>query len=163
MGFQYFLAFVLIVYPIYYIGMVAFDIRRMNKQKESSELGHEVDISEAVAGYEARDASEILASEMNDEMVPFDEAGFVGEPVATADDNMPFSTESEPAPAAAPTDEATHGSAGNFSISYSPEDENETVTNVNVNGGMSPVDLQSIFEKMSHEKSIFGDVIGLSA
>lgn len=58
--FKYFLVTLVVLYIVYYAVMLFIDIKKISKTRTGEDRGQEVDISKAVEGYKAKNASAII-------------------------------------------------------------------------------------------------------
>lgn len=178
--FRYFLLTIVLLYMAYYLVILFMDVKALKRAGRNKSEAREIDISQAVGSYQAKDASAIIKNtlkggieipEISEEEAEMDEDYSNEEPAISDEDvltageesNLPFEVGGE----VADTDKTGHGGLGNSqAIENSLENENpeeeaekeKEYAPIEHSSGVGVVALSNLFEKANLQDSLFKDI-----
>lgn len=171
MAFNYFLVVVAVLYLLYYLILIALDLFNMGKDKGDNDNGVEVDITDAIAGYVPKDASEIIDNESKvvmREMEERERASYENQTIFETEreeggkgNDLPYEVDAY-APIDAEETEENNG-AGSMNIQYELSGEEreqgeESYPEIEINGGYTPGHMKDLFAEMAKSDNLFKDV-----
>lgn len=175
--FKYFLVTLIVVYIAYYAVMLFIDIKKIKKSRVDESKGQEVDISKAVEGYKAKNASAIIRESIKgnqfDESVeePTDEMDmdYSNEAPAVSDEEFIASQTNEDNNLPFVVDGGDNSGVGdntdnNGGVGRAQKLENVEVTDtqeyapIEHSAGVNVLGLSHLFEQANLEESLFKDV-----
>lgn len=164
MAFNYFLIGLCGIYVCYYLVMMALDVIKMNKIKNDDSQGKDVDISEAVANYKPRDASEIIKRESEEVMAEMEKMNSTDEysgvdESGNDEDEFPFNINGSDMFVSSADDVDDTETSGGLNIQYEPsESVKDEYPDVEMNGGYFATNIKGIVDKMNEGESLFSHI-----
>lgn len=164
MAFSYFLIGLCGIYVCYYLIMLVMDIIKMNKDKNDESQGKDVDISDAVANYKPRVASEVMQKESEEVMAEMEKmkaAENYGEPedLTNDEDEFPYNMNNAEMFISSADDDEEPESGGALNIQYEPTElEKDEYPDVEMNGGYFAPNIKGIVDEMTDSESLFAHI-----
>lgn len=164
MAFNYFLIGLCGIYACYYLIMLVLDIIKMNKDNNDESQGKDVDISDAVANYKPRVASDVMKKESEEVLAEMEKMnnsedyGTAEEP-ANEEDEFPYNMNASGMFISSADEEDETDTGGGLNIQYEPtESVKEEYPDVEMNGGYFAANIKGLVDKMSDSESLFSSI-----
>mgnify|MGYP003301163696 CR=1 FL=1 len=164
MAFNYFLIGLCGIYICYYLIMLVWDIIKMNKDKNDESQGKDVDISDAVANYKPRVASEVMQKESEEVMAEMEKMKSAenyneSEEPFNDEEEFPYNMNSADMFISSADENDEPESGGTLNIQYEPvESVKDEYPDVEMNGGYFATNIKGLVDEMTDSESLFAHI-----